>query len=167
MIKYKENRLAKIYEVLISNQAALVMFLIIQSAQALHTAYVLFELTSLPFVLRFFYSVMAAIGIELIIVSLIGRGRVETATYYKYFYFLMNLYAFHLRDDVYFFSFEMYENGYSFINCLGLSGFFAIIPSYFLPLAGEQLSKELTKENPRKLKRKRRTKKELMAAKVD
>ena len=152
----------KIYNYLISNQAALMMFLLIQTAQCFHTAFVLMEVTALPSYAKIIYGVLAAIGIELIIVCLIGRGRVTTAKYYKWFYFLMNLYAFHLSGHVQLFDVEAYISGAQFLMCVQLSGLFIIIPAYFLPLAGEELAKELTKEDPTAPpKRKRRTNAEI------
>jgi len=147
----------KIYNFLISNPAALLMFLIIQTAQAFHTSFVLYKITPLPHAAALTYSILAAIGIELIIVCLIGRGRVATAKYYKWFYFLMNVFAYHLSEGIYFVDVARYVEGFPFLTCLSGVGFFVLIPAYFLPLAGEELAKELTKEDPSKSKRKRRT----------
>lgn len=155
----------KLYNFLISNPAALMMFLIIQTAQAFHTGYVLHEITALPGWLGITYAVLAAIGIELIIVCLVGRGRTSAATYYKYFYFCINLYAYHLHPDVYFIDVEQLIVLDHWWLALNISGFFAILPAYFLPLAGEELAKELTNEDPSKPKRKRRTNAEIEAAK--
>jgi len=152
----------KLYNFLISNPAVLIMFLILQTAQGFHTGFVLHEITALPGWLGITYAVLAAIGIELIIVCLVGRGRTSTATYYKYFYFLVNLYAYHLHSDVYFVDWEQMITLDNWWEAINVTGFFAILPAYFLPLAGEELAKELTKEDPTKPKRKRRTNAELL-----
>ena len=154
----------KLYNFLRSNPAALLMFLIIQTAQGLHTGYVLYEITVLPGLLRIIYAVLAAIGIELIIVCLVGRGRTSTARYYKYFYFIVNLYAYHLHPDISFFDWEVLLTSPLWWEAINFSGLFVILPAYFLPLAGEELAKELTLEDPTKPKRKRRTNAEIAKA---
>lgn len=155
----------RLYTFLISNPAALLMFLIIQTAQAIHTSYVLYKITALPYHAAMAYSILAAIGIELIIVSLVGRGRVGTASAYKWFYFTMNAFAYHLSPEIYFIDPAKIIEGYPIWLSLNAVGFFVLIPAYFLPLAGEELAKELTREDPTttKPKKKRRTNAEIEA----
>ena len=155
----------KLYTFLISNPAALIMFLIIQTAQAFHTGFVLHDITSLPGWMGVSYAVCAAIGIELIIVFLVGRGRARTATKYKYFYFVINAYAYHLHPDVYFIDVEQLIVSHFWWESINITGFFVLLPAYFLPLSGEELAKELTQHDPTKPKRVRRTNSEIAADK--
>lgn len=125
------KKLGKTYDVLTSKEFALILFLTVQIGQSFHTTYVMHELTGMTSWASWIYAGFIAVGLDLIIVNLVGRGSTSTAKYFMVFYFAINMYAYYSNPEV---------------DWNNFKGWFAIIPSFFIPFAAHQLSVEMSKQ---------------------
>jgi len=131
-----------------SKQFAQIVFLMLQVGQILHTSHVIMELTGMQDWRRYPYGILTAIGIDLIIVYLVSKGDTDFSWKLVLFYGLTNLFAYHMNDHVYFYRCDQWN----------ITGFFVIIPSFFIPYSIHQLSKHFittkssTSRKPRKKK---------------
>ena len=112
----------------------------VQFGQAFHTSYVLFSLTGMPSFLKILFALLVGFGIDIISVSLVGRGNNRAALHFLVFYFLINVYAFCSHSSIYFYVISEGSRIWSY------TGFFALIPSFYIPYAGHVLALELGKK---------------------
>jgi len=126
------QKIKKVYTVLVAKEFALVLFLLLQVGQTFHTTYALHYLTGMSNWASWVYSIVTALGLDLIVVHLVGRGRTNTARVFMVFYFCVNLFAY-ITNPI--------------VNQSWWLMAFALIPAFYIPYAAHELSTEMTKNN--------------------